>query len=373
MASGLFSVVLIKHQRVVAASAVFLLLLSPTLRDSKAAFELNFNPNTTTGHSYSSTGNDFNYSCNMSFGANFNCSTGGFGSDFQDFGSHDDGTSAYQRIFSYGGKNYYHVIIGDVGDSFRTEYMIEASSSWGQYWGGWGGGPASASAYTAGSLNGCSTNTCEYNMINPYDANATDYQRTGTGTGNPNRVVMRQILDDGESYNEFLKGASAGGDSSAYFDKKPLIIQTITNPNISMNYTLDMRSKTYSDPTPIDASNRTNQTFLIGDTAANQGDYDSTGAVITPIFFREGNDDITAGAFTYSVGSSFGGSNGTYTYYEADGVTVNTTGFQPVGKAYVQFCIPGQNVDWSGNGACFNGTGGSGGWGGGGMGGWGGW
>ena len=226
------------------------------------------------------------------------------GGSFSDFGSHDDGSSAYQRMFSYGGKNYYHVIIGDsTTDDFYLEYMIEASSSWGWYS---GNGQASASAYTAGSISFCGTSTCEYNMVNPYDTNATDYQKTGTGTGNPNRVVMRQILDDGETYNEFLKDQ---------FDKKPLIVQTITNPNISMNYTLDMRNKTYSDSSPIDPANRINQTFLIGDTPANQGDYDSTGAVITPIFFREGNDDITAGAFTYSTGSSYGGSNGLYTYY----------------------------------------------------------
>lgn len=137
-----------------------------------------------------------------------------------------------------------------------------------------------------------------------------------------------------------------------------------------MDYTLDMRNKTYSDPTPIDHANRINQTFLVGNTAANQGDYDSTGGVITPIFFREGSDDISAGAFTYSAGSSFGGSDGTYTYYQSDGTTVDPTGFQPAGLDYSVFCIPSQNVDWSGNGACANGDGSGGGSGGGGWGGW---
>ena len=63
-------------------------------------------------------------------------------------------------------------------------------------------------------------------------------------------------------------------------------------------------------------------------------------------------------------------------HYYSDGVTVDTDAFQPTGKAYGNFCIPGQNVDWSGNGACANwdGSGGGGGGGhGGGHGGWGGW
>lgn len=216
------------YQKQVLAVAIVTLFLSPALHNSsEAAFELNFDPTATSGHSYSSTSADWNYSCGMSFGADFNCG-GGWGGGFDESGSHDDGTAAYQRTFSYDGKNYYHVIIGDVGDTFRLEYMIEASTGWGTY-DGFSGGPASASAYTAGSISGCDTSSCEYNMINPYDSNATDYERTGTGTGNPSRVVMRQVLDDGETYNEFLKGASDGGDSSTYFDKKPLIKQTITN------------------------------------------------------------------------------------------------------------------------------------------------
>lgn len=347
---------------VIAAAVLF---FSPDFKDSQAAFELNFDPATTTGHSYTSTGDDINYSCNMTHIADFNCTSGGgFGSDFDENGSHDDGSAAYQRQFTTGGKRYYHVIIGDKNvDTFYMEYMIEANGSWGDYNGDF---EASASAYTAGSIGNCNDSSCEYNMINPYDANATDYQKTGTGTGNPNRVVMRMIIDDGMTYNEFLKDQ---------FDKKPLITQTIVDPTpaegITMDYTLDMRGKTYSDSTPIDHANRTNQTFLIGDTAANQGDYDSTGAVPTPISFREGTDDITAGAFTYTTGSSFGGSNGTYTYYLADGVTVDTSGFQPTGKAYDSFCMPSQNTDWSGNGACTNDSGsGGGGWGGGGFGGW---
>ncbi len=198
---------------------------------------------------------------------------------------------------------------------------------------------------------------------------------------------MRQVLDDGITYSEFLKGASdANGDgkyddSSAYFDKKPLINQEIVEPGvISAKYSLDMRSKTYSDSTPISDAEKTNQTFILeGTKPANQGDYDSTGAVITPTFFTDSTGVVVdGGAYTYTDGTSFGGSIGTtdvtngkgYTYYESDGVTEKIVQTQPINRDYSVFCIADQNTNWSGNGACVDGNGGGGGRGGGGWGGW---
>jgi hypothetical protein len=342
----------------VLALGAVLLFFTPHLKDSQAAFELNFDPTTNTDHSYTSTFSNVNYSCGMSFGSDFNCSSGGFGGSFQLNGSHDDGTAAYQRMFTYGGKTYYHVIIGDsTTDSFYLEYMIEASTSYASY-----NGQFAASASTGTTSSGTSGRT--YNMVNPYGA---DSSLGGTGTGNPTRVVMRQVLDDGINYNEFLKDQ---------FDKKPLITQHISDPNptegLTQDYSIDMRGKTYADNTPITTNDRSNKTILIGDTAANQGDYDSTGTVVTPAEFIQGTDKISAGAYTYTAGSGYGGSNGTYTYYQSDGVTTNPSGFQPVNLDYSVFCIASQNVDWSGNGACVNGNGssGGGGWGGGGWGGW---
>jgi len=339
------------------ALAAVLLFFTPHLKDSQAAFELNFDPSTNTGVSYTSQFNNSNYSCGMSFGSDFNCSSGMFGGSFQLSGSHDDGTSAYQRMFTYGGKTYYHVIIGNsTTDTFYMEYMIEASTSWATY-NGFNGFAASAST---GDNSSQSTRT--FNMDNPYDPTSS---KTGTGTGNPTRVVMRQVLNDGINYGEFLKDQ---------FDKKPKITQVTndTNPaeGIFLEYTLDMRNKTYSDQTPITANDRNNRTILIGDIAGSQGDYDSTGVLPTPAEYIQGTDKISAGAYTYTAGTGYGGSNGTYTYYQLDAVTVNPSGFQPVNLDYSVFCMPSQNVDWSGKGACTNGSGSGGGWGGGGWGGW---
>ncbi len=358
------------QQFTVLAMVALVLFFMPTLRDSQAAFELNFDPTLTVDHSYASSFGATNYSCGMAFGPDFNCSSG-FGGAFDLPGSHDDGSAAYQRIFTSGGKTYYHVIIGNsTTDTFYMEYMIEASMGWGVLY----NQPASASAYTnVNDFNCNNTDTdCLFNMANPYSANSN---LGGTGSANPNRVVMRMILDDGITYNEFLKGASNGGDSSAYFDKKPLIIQRVNEPGVvSVEFSMDMRDKTYSDSTPVSEAQMTNRTFILeGTTAANQGDYDSTGAVQTPTNMTDSSGmSINGGAFTYTTGPSFGGSLGNYTYYESDGVTPGATQTQPINRDYSVFCKPDENVDWSGNGACTNADASGGGYGGGG-GGWGGW
>ena len=341
------------------------LFFLPDLRNSQAAFELNFDPDLTSGHSYQSFGNCENYSINMSHFANNDCS--GFGTIN---GEHDDGTAAFQRVFTNGGKTYYHVIIGDyqAADTFLMEYYIEATGSSYQN----GGGRASSSAYTnTGDMNCSNSDTdCLYNMSNPYGA---DSDLGGTGTGNPTRVVMRMVLDDGITYSEFLKGASGGADSSAYFDKKPLIIQQINEPGVvSAEYSLDMRSKTYSDNTPVTEAQKTNQTFILqGSTAANQGDYDSTGATQTPTNMADSTGVVVSGgAYTYTNGTSFGNSYGDYTYYDSEGLNPDTSN-QPYNRDYSVFCIESQNTNWSGNGACVDANGGGGGRRGGG--GWGGW
>lgn len=336
------------------------LFFSPDLRESHAVFTLNFTPD---DGSYTSTGDDNNYSCWSVTGiSNFNCDNQTYdtywdgtqmrnadGGDALN-GAHMDGTAMYQRQFSSGGKNYYQVIIGKAGDDFRLEYMIEASTSYQRYDGDWAG------SASTGSDN--SESNATYGMRNPYDANSALH---GTGTGNPTRIIMRQILDDGLTYNEFLKDA---------FDKKPLMKQTIVDADISMEYTLDMRSKTYSDNTPITTAERINKTFLTTNNAANQGDFDSTGATMTPSSMTQGVDNLSAGAFTYTAGGSNGGADGTYTYYDEKG-SQDFAGYQPSDKDYSVFCIDTQNVNWSGNGACVNASGSSGGRRGGG--GWGGW
>ncbi len=338
------------------------LFVSSGIPNSSAEFALNFKP-LTSGVTYQSWGdNDENghFSCNeMSFESNRNCAY-----DEAD-DSHDDNTPMYQRTFRSttagptNGKYYWHVIIGDYydqgnnptnTDGFYLEYIIEANS--GNRFDDHIGTSSSASATWV------SSNTGEDVAGRQVYDTGTNGNLTTTGKANPKRVIMHQIMEDGETRSTFLKDS---------FENKPFISQTVvddkvTDPNTSVDneFTLDMRMIDYDtfDNTGVIMNNITN--LGGGNEAANMGDYDTTDVTYTPHKFNQENRSLTAGKFIWTSGSGNLGADGTYTYYNADD-TVNASGFQPTDKNYGGFCDPSYNVNWSGRGACKNiGSGGDG-------------
>src|SRR3569623_1969803 len=80
--------------------------------DAVAAFTLNWL------RDYASEGASFNSSdgyfvCLMSYISSANCGSGGFGGDFKENGSHDDGTAFMKEELNLGGQSDNHVIVGD--------------------------------------------------------------------------------------------------------------------------------------------------------------------------------------------------------------------------------------------------------------------
>lgn len=76
-------------------------------------------------------------------------------------------------------------------------------------------------------------------------ANFQDSRWTGNGTGNPTRVIMRQVDKSASgAYQEFLKDR---------IDRKPLIYQSISDPveGYEAIFQMDMRNRTYSDTTAL--------------------------------------------------------------------------------------------------------------------------
>jgi len=321
----------------------FCLYFVAGLSSTQAEFNLNFTPD---DGSYSS---NFAYvSCGMSYLSDANC--GSRDNDFDGLGSHIDGTPFYQRMFSSGGETYYQVIVGDYQtDDFAMEYIIKADASTDGFWETDRDGDIARSASAGDSGDRL------YNMTKPYDVDGTLSSSSGTGSGNPNRVLIHQLLSDSESEMVFLK------DQFAY---KPLISQRTFDSDFDSYIEMDMRNKHYLDMTPIDPSTELVHTIelLNADVPFDGGNYDFAD--------RPETAHITAGGFTYSAGTNYGESLGTYNYVD----TAYGDDFQPLDKPYTAYCDPSQNPDWSGNGACTNGdgSGGGGGWGGwgGGMGGW---
>ncbi len=337
--------------QIVGAVSLFIASGSP---NTEAAFELNFKPlvnggaTNVTYQAFGDTDETGAYSCNnMSFQSNQNCQNG----DMEIDAAHNDGTPIYNRVFrdNNTGKYYWHFIMGDYydqasnpvnTDGFHLEYIIEASGRFDDH----------ISTSRSASVTWTSTNTAE--DAGGYKVYDTGLNGTFTTSGyaNPTKVLMRQVMADDETVSTFLKDG---------FDSKPLISQTVvdnkvTDPNTNVNneFTIDMRAISYSssDNSGIIITNKTD--ISGGLEAANQGDYDTTDATQTAHIYNQEEANTNGGTFTWATGTGNLNAAGTYTYYESDGVTVNTSGFDPKNKNYQQFCDPTVNVNWSGNGAC---------------------
>ena len=258
-----------------------------------------------------------------------NCNRGGFSSNCDDSsgmmgGGVTEFTPFLQEIVSSGGKDYFHVIVGDPaaaasGDgaggtyTFALEYYIELGSAI-TYSGGCCGGMGGMGG--GGTEEGSSSGGVLDNGSNPFAQDA------GNGTGNPTVVQIRQLLDhqyaNGDSFNqEFLKDI---------FVEKPLITQDISSSEVTSNFSLDMRGISYSTSTT--PGTITNTLDLLGG-QAGLGDFDM--ATDTD------NSTVTGGRYTYTTGTGPNGSEGTYIYWDG--------GFDPTAIAdWSVYCASDQNT-----------------------------
>jgi hypothetical protein len=230
------------------------------------------------------------------------------------------------------GKQYYHMIVGNLSDGFIQETYIEmgfgtygSTSETTQ-----GGAPASASGgggtYSWDAQGDKFTNPA-YSFGNGYDPldMEKDYyaqkQDAGNGTGNPNKVLIRQIVNDGEIMMEYLK------DKYLY---KARISQMLIAPDVTAMFDLDMRNSTYTDNTTPGVM--TNIMQLWGDNTPPDS------AMFDPVAQGE-QVVINAGKYTYADGAGFGGSEGDYTY--SDG------GFDHMSTDWASYMDPAANNPWS--------------------------
>jgi len=295
--------------------------------------------------------NDASVSCGMSYIADRNCSAGGFGSDF-DIG-HDDQSAFMQEQLFHEGQIYFHVLVGDnTTDEMALEYFIKANSG-NDTWDGRSGNIAVS--HSLGQLGNGEPATHQ-----PY---SPDSSLVGTGSANPNSIIMRQLITDSTDPTfsmDFIKDR---------FLYKPKLIHTNGGDGFIASTIIDMSNSLYTDLSPIDETADFDNSFVLTDPLKNgtEGDYN----VDTMGDIRE----FRAGGYTYTPGSGTGGSGGTYSYIDPSEDA--NPAYDPMNQDWVSFCNTTQNVDWSGSGACTNGDGSGGGHGGGhgggGGGGWGGW
>ncbi len=184
------------------------------------------------------------------------------------------------------GKDYYHMIVGDLADGFIQESYVELG------FGGYGNPGEPANAASASGGDGAYNSVTTFgNGFAPLAPNA------GNGSGNPTRIIMRQIVNDGEIMMEFLKDG---------FDSKPKISQILVAPDITTFFDVDMRGISYSDDTTVAPMINTVQLQGEGVPTDLSGDFDMS--------INSADNFINAGKYIYTDGIGFGGSEGTYNY-----------------------------------------------------------
>lgn len=206
---------------------------------------------------------------------------------------------------------YYHMIIGDEASGFIQESFIQTRGPVnGQ------AGPGSA----VGGDNGV--------VIDPYDTNGGNGRDplngdpgidSAVGEANPRRVLIRQLVSDGEITMEYLKDQ---------YDKKALITQRLDTDTISAEFSLDMRAIGYDDDTV--AGTMVNTMAFIGPDSA-LGSFDMATDVQ--------HSNVTGGRYTYTDGNGVAGSAGSYNYVDG--------GFDPMNRNWEAYFDTGADNPWS--------------------------
>ncbi len=243
-----------------------------------------------------------------------------------------------QEIVNDNGTEYYHVILMDETEDFAQEYYMRVGGCcWWTGGGMMGGGDAPFSSSFG--------NTVSYSPNIDYDQTInmwlplTSVENSGNGTGNPSRIYMRQINNDAEMNQAFVKQFEA---------RKPRITQDISDGGSQLAFDLDMSNGDY---TSLTSPSQFINTFTSNDPFVSDFDMD----VDAP------QTSVSAGRFSYSTGPNDGGSGGSFNYESDDGFDLDATN-------WLSYCDPSQNADHRCN---FSSGGGGGGMmgGGGGMGG----
>ncbi|HHM06248.1 MAG TPA: hypothetical protein ENJ19_11005 [Gammaproteobacteria bacterium] len=208
--------------------------------------------------------------------ASSTCNRDGFGpcsSGFAGYNDNDPTPFLYETV-NIDGTDYVHVVIGDPSQGFAQDTYVEGAVS-------------SITPAAANAAHGFNSG------IDPLNGG-------GNGSGNPEKVVMRQLVSDGEVTIEFLKDA---------LSSKPKISQTVTTPEVTAVFETDMRSIDYKDIST--AAPIINTVSLTGPNAPED-------MVDFNVGTGSQNGHITAGRYTYTPGPGTLGSEGSYTYWEGD-------------------------------------------------------
>jgi len=214
------------------------------------------------------------------------------------------------------GQGYWHYIVGDPSQGFAQEVYIRATAQFCA-----DNSICSASAGSTGSAP-------SFNLL------GSNNTLTGNGTGNPNDVLIRQVVGgtwnaatstwtcDTSFCDEFIK--------SSYADK-PEIIQGINTSDFTAKFILDMSGILYSN-------NSTSITAISGNASPTGASITNVQSVINPAtgnvissfdLSKDGQQThVNGGQYTYTPGKGTLGSGGNYVYVDG-GYDLNNVDYTP--------------------------------------------
>ena len=203
------------------------------------------------------------------------------------------------EIVEIDGVSYYHLVVGDPATDFVQEVYIQRGFT----------------IYSNDQPGSASFGVMR-NDPDPLGPNG------GSGTGNPNRIMLKQVVKDTDITMSFTK------DTLSY---KPIIAQTLHTSNIQGFTEINMSNSTYSEASL--AGEMANTLVLQGQLAApgSQGDFDMDEDLQ--------HSTVTAGRYIYTTGSGLGGSAGSYDYIEG--------GFDRIGVDWKSFVEDRNDNVWS--------------------------
>lgn len=207
-----------------------------------------------------------------------------------------DKTPFYQELVINQGVSYYHVMIGQPNTEIAQEYYIAVATlpnggldcCWSN------GAPFSASS---GEFNG--GNDVIKGWIDPL-APTVGLGGSGSGTGNPERVIFRQVIQSQDLTQETSKLS---------FLNKPTVNQTLSSAQMESLFKFDMSNSTYQDSTTIGVM--TNRIKLFD---SNQ----PTPFLDFDVASNAQSSKLNGGTYTYTPGIDKVGSNGSYQYKEGN-------------------------------------------------------
>jgi hypothetical protein len=248
--------------------------------------------------------------------ANIGCSGGVStvgGHNRSDFVGCGDGTYFMQEIVSDGVNKYYHIIIGDPKtDAFAQEYYIRtAGCCWFT-----AKGPANNPMFGEAPLSSSYGDTGK--LLSSAFFPLAPVTLSGNGAGNPSRIYMTQINQDGDMYLEFSK---------AFEDKKPRLTQIVDDGEITSEFVLDNSNASYYQS--LMAMEYTNKVTLHDGPGKPQSVGNYNVATQAPKQY------VTGGLYTYKDGPAVAGSFGKYVYA--------STQYDPVYINWLAYCSPEEN------------------------------